>query len=1319
MFTDHFPGPVCSGTMRRMIRWLPPAITACLVCACANDDSPLPPLALTLDLAPCLGPADHPADGCRGALGARTADSPKNACLVVEQLGDSGTPRASHRISLRWTEGRLEGGPEGLPRLPFDAGDRLRAALFFFGDSATASCDETGPDYEDPCLVDGAGCAFRLRQPPITLAADGNATLTFRDGDGGACDAVWNDEFALATDEQCNGIDDDCDGEADEKLANLAPDCPRQAGVCAGSHPLCGGVDGWAICDDDVYRAHDARYVEVETAEHCDDLDNDCDGAVDEECECTPIATRVCGADTGRCVPGTQTCGDDGRWGPCEGETAPMAELCDGIDDDCDGELDEFEPAELPSCPLQDGICAGARAICGGGEGWLPCGRDVYGPAYRDEETDADCDGVDNDCDGETDERCVCVDGSEQPCGSSVGECRAGLQSCSIGAWGPCVGLVGPGEEQCNGLDDDCDGIADEAADIAANAPDCPLQLGACAGARRACDPQRGLLDCDDATYLAHHPRYRPTEDRRACDGIDNDCDGFVDEGCDCVEGETVPCGVDRGACTAGQRICVLGRFGACDGVPPSDEICDGIDNDCDGTADENVERPLCPLRSGVCTGARARCVDGAWAPCDATDYGALYRSGDGSEADCDTFDNDCDGRIDDGCACRDGEEQPCGLGVGACLRGRQRCRDGVWGACDAAPPGVEICNGIDDDCNGAVDDGLRAPRCPLQDGVCAGARRRCDHEAGWSVCTLDDYAAFHPRFVPDETDADCDALDNDCDGRTDEACDCLDGETRGCGRALGQCTIGVQTCADGIWGECDGVRPSFGEICDGVDEDCDGATDERADLTPPDCPLQRGVCAGAAAHCVDGAYAECDTGELPAYGPHFVPSVPGAPEARCDTLDNDCDGETDEGCDCVDGTTQTCGIDVGACTTSEQRCVDGAWTPCDGVGPTVERCNGIDDDCDGEIDEALDAVPHCAEQRGVCADARQVCAGADGFAPCGPDEFTAHDPRWRADEGPDNCDGLDNDCDGALDEACECVHGTVRGCGVDRGACTVGQIRCEGGRWLSCDGVLPAAEICNGIDDDCDDRIDEDQVGEACPLAEGVCVGAETRCVDGVFQVCGPDTYGPFYESDETLCDARDNDCDGATDEAPQCECRHGETRPCGVDIGRCQFGQQRCDVGRWGICVGDVGPIEETCDGVDEDCDGVTDEGTLAGPCANQRGVCAGAIAPCGLEPADACGDAVYAAHHDAWQSVENRCDGLDNDCDGETDEDVGQLPCYSGPPGTRDVGICRGGTRQCEGGLWSMCRDAVIPGVEICNDLDDDCDGETDEAPAVCGP
>ena len=181
------------------------------------------------------------------------------------------------------------------------------------------------------------------------------------------------------------------------------------------------------------------------------------------ECSWDPESTRM---PVGECKYGTQTCSSAG-WSECEGARGPTEEICDGLDNDCDLYIDETYPEEHQLCGFVEGadygvgVCVPGVMVCDNG------GARCEGHIGPSEEL---CDGLDNNCNGTVDEgvanstAIVCYDG---PVGTmAVGECRAGVRYCQEGGFdGPCDGQILPVTELCDNKDNDCDGHVDEGFD--------------------------------------------------------------------------------------------------------------------------------------------------------------------------------------------------------------------------------------------------------------------------------------------------------------------------------------------------------------------------------------------------------------------------------------------------------------------------------------------------------------------------------------------------------------------------------------------------------------------------------------------------------------------------------------------------------------------------------------------------------------------------------------------------------------------------------------------------------------------------------------
>ena len=333
-----------------------------------------------------------------------------------------------------------------------------------------------------------------------------------------------------------------------------------------------------------------------------------------------------------------------------------------------------------------------------------------------------------------------------------------------------------------------------------------------------------------------------------------------------------------------------------------------------------------------------------------------------------------------------------------------------------------------------------------------------------------------------------------------------------------------------------------------------------------------------------------------------------------CDGLDNNCNGQVDEN---LSQACQGSGI---------QACENGAWGACQ--LPPAEVCNGQDDDGDGASDEDLER--NCNTP---CGTGTERCSGG-AWVGC-----DAPQP------GTESCNGEDDDCDGQVDED------LTRTCESD---CGQGEETCSLGAWVGCDAREPVAETCNNEDDDCDGQVDEDVSRDCGDPACGP--GAET-CQAGLWLGCTG--RQPAAQEDCATAGVTgngiDDDCNGQIDDHANCAggCEPASQRLCSVDRGVCQRGEQVCDNARaWGPCelngsaVIEPGQQEETCDGLDNDCDGAVDE-SFAGDgeaCGVTQGLCIAGTRRC-VDGAEICQDEVAA--------VDELCDALDNDCDGETDE------------------------------------------------------------------
>jgi large repetitive protein len=608
--------------------------------------------------------------------------------------------------------------------------------------------------------------------------------------------------------------------------------------------------------------------------------------------------------------------------------------------------------------------------------------------------------------------------------------------------------------------------------------------------------------DCDDQDSTVH-----PGALER-CDLRDNDCDGFVDDDDPDVDLTDAPLWYpdmdadgygdqERPTAACAQPDGLLAQGGDCDDTqalvhPDASERCNGADDDCDGTIDEDAGDastyyldedadgygdPLATTRAcSLPPGASEDATD-----CDDTradvNPGALEL--------CDAVDNDCDDVVDEddavdapawyGDADMDGYGDPATV-THSCDQPAGHTGDAT--DCDDTRDDVhpwadEFCDGVDNNCDGIIDedDAVDAPTWHADAdgdgwGDPATSGPSCEAPAGWLASSLASDCDDSDADINPEATVVCDGIDNDCDGLVDDDDPTLDADTAstwyadGDADGYGDYGVASQACVQPSGqvsdsSDCDdsdaAIHPAASEICDDTDNDCDGLVDDD----DPDVDTSTGTT----------WYADTD-GD--GYGD------PTSATAACDTPSDH--------------------VDVSLATDCDDGDAD--------INPVAtEICDGDDNDCDSLVDEddpSLDSgtliswyTDADADGYGDPAVSSEACEQPTGMvassADC-DDGDASINPAATED-----CDGIDNDCDGLVDDD-------------DPDA--------AGGAWFA--------------DDDLDGYGDPSDTISACEEPSGY-VSDSDDCDDSDWNI-NPD-------ASET-CDGEDDDCDGSVDDAAGCPC-------------------------------------------------------------------------------------------------------------------------------------------------------------------------------------
>lgn len=1254
--------------------------------------------------------------------------------------------------------------------------------------------------------------------------------------------------------ETCNDVDDNCDDVIDEGLQSLYY---RDAdGDTYGNEDTvqwaCSLPPGYSIspgdCNDDpVFGV----MIHPDAVETCNELDDNCNQLTDEDLQITyfqdadgdtygnpMINTLACSAPAGY-VENAADCDDNQVTGFLIFPGA--VEVCNYTDDNCNDSIDEgvlllfYEDADGDGFGNSVNTTLACHAGTGYADNNFDCNDSLFSGAQIYPGAIEICNEADDNCNFEIDEGALIFFYADAD-SDGYGHIPDKIMSCTAPSGyvsdstdcNDSLANMNPGmAELCNNTDDNCNALTDEGVLLAFFPDEDEDSFGNPADSIMACTAPDGFVsnkdDCNDhpVTGGVIHPLAI-----ELCNALDDDCDNLVDEDVQTIfyadaDGDgfgffettaaacSVPAGFVANAGDCNDHLTTGAMIN-----PLATEVCNLTDDNCDGSTDEGVQTVYYADVDGDGFGSEQSVVYGCMPPngyvTDSTDCNDSQDTGYDIHPlaleICNEADDDCDGDVDeamqliyfadedgDGYGNKSNMMLACSLPAGY-VTDSTDCNDSLTGSL-IHPSATEWCNSTDDDCDGAVDENVLQPWFADEDGD------------GFGNSSISQFACSPPvGFVSDSTDCNdsllnggqihpasaesCNGLDDNCDGAVDEGVLSLwfadeDGDGFGnssvsqlaCSQPAGFVSDNTD-CNDSLTSG-SLIYPSATEICNNTDDDCDGTADEN--VLPVWFADEDGDGYGNKAimqlACIQpGGFVSDSTDCLDSAGAGIF-IHPSAAEL-CNLTDDDCDNQMDEGvqnlyyADVDDDGFGHIADSLRACTVpegyveNEADCNDDPATGSAIHPEATEICNGIDDNCNAATDEGVLSVFY------LDADLDSYGNGAISLPACFPPEGYVADSTDCNDEpsggmlihpgSPEICNELDDDCNFMVDEGVMSVFyedadgdsfGNINAATT---ACTVppgfssDSTDCDdmpGSGFL----INPlATELCNAADDNCDGTIDEgvqskfyvDEDGDGYGIASTSMTGCSpwngyvadsTDCNDD--PSAGPDIHPAAQE----ICNELDDDCDMVVDEEVKTvfyedadQDSYGNAL---ISVAACTlpalYSTDSTDCYDAVIGGAYVHPgAEEVCNEVDDNCNGATDEGVQVSFFADADGDTYGDASaviwacevPAGYAANNSdCNDnaATGASIHPSAVEV---CNGLDDNCNTAVDEDVLHVyyadadgDTYGNPAMTESACTLPGGFSNNN----LDCNDEPVSGAgihpnitEVCNGIDDNCDLQTDE-------